>query len=66
VLRDGNGRRLRPLGPASIRKLMDGLATILDEAVDDGHIERNPARGRRMRVKVPKPTRTFLEMDERA
>jgi integrase len=64
VLRDGHGRRLRPLGPASIRKLMDRLATILDEAVEDGHVERNPARGRRMRVKVPKPARTFLEMDE--
>lgn len=40
------------------------LTTILDEAVDDGHLERNPARSRRMRVKVPKPARTFLEMDE--
>lgn len=64
VLRDRNGRRVRPLGPASIRKITDCLATILDEAVDDGHIDRNPARGRRMRVKVPKPPRTFLEMDE--
>ena len=27
-------------------------------------IDRNPARGRRMRMKVPKPARTFLEMDE--
>jgi len=26
--------------------------------------QRNPARKRRMRVKVPKPPRTFLEMDE--
>ena len=47
-----------------IRKLTACLITILDEAVDDGHLERNPARGRRMRVKVPKPSRTFLEMDE--
>ena len=51
-------------GPASIRKLITCLAAILDEAVEDGHIERNPARGRRMRVRVPKPARTFLEMDE--
>ena len=47
-----------------IRKLTDCLATILDEAVDDGYLDRNPARSRRMRVKVPKPSRTFLEMDE--
>ncbi len=64
VLRDHRRRRLHPLGPASIRKLIDCLAAILDEAVEDGHLNRNPARGRRMRVKVPKPTRTFLEMDE--
>ena len=63
-LREKSGRRARPLGPASIRKLITCLAAILDEAVEDGHIERNPARGRRMRVYVPKPSRTFLEMDE--
>jgi integrase len=63
-LREKSGRRARPLGPASIRKLISCLAAILDEAVEDGHIERNPARGRRMRVYVPKPSRTFLEMDE--
>ena len=27
-------------------------------------IDRNPARGERCVVRVPKPTRTFLEMDE--
>ena len=64
VLRDRRGRRVRPLGAASIRKLIDCLASILDEAVEDGHIDRNPARGRRMRLRVPKPTRSFLEMDE--
>jgi integrase len=64
MLRDRRGRRVRPLGPATIRKLTDCLATILDEAVEDGHLERNPARSRRMRVKVPRPPRTFLEMDE--
>ncbi|MGI9097035.1 MAG: tyrosine-type recombinase/integrase [Solirubrobacteraceae bacterium] len=63
-IRDRSGRRARPLGPNSIRKLIACLAAILDEAVEDGFIERNPARGRRMRVKVPKPPRSFLEMDE--
>ncbi len=52
--------------PSSIRKLIDTLAAILDEAVEDGLIERNPARGKRMKVRVPKPPRTFLEMDELA
>jgi integrase len=63
-IRDKSGKVARPLGPASIRKLITTLAAILDEAIEDGHIERNPARGRRMRVRVPKPSRTFLEMDE--
>src|SRR5947208_80234 len=47
-LRDSRGRRVVPLGPSSIRKLLDTLAAILDDAIEDGHIERNPARGRRM------------------
>ena len=64
-LRDPRGRRLVPLGP-SIRKLVDTLAAILDDAIEDGHIDRNPARGKRMRVRVPKPQRTFLELDELA
>jgi integrase len=64
TIRDRGGRQARPLGPNSIRKLIACLAAILDEAIEDGFIDRNPARGRRMRVKVPKPPRTFLEMDE--
>ena len=34
------------------------------DLIEDEHIERNPARGSRMRIKAPKPARTFLEMDE--
>jgi integrase len=64
VVRDARNRRRVPLGPASMRKLMDMLAAILDDAIEDGHIDRNPARGRRMRIRVPKPPRTFLELDE--
>jgi integrase len=65
-IRDERGRRRVPLGPASIRELINTLTAILEEAVEDEHIDRNPARGKRMRVRVPKPTRTFLEMDELA
>jgi hypothetical protein len=52
-LRDHRGRQIVPLGPSSIRKLIDTLAAILDDAIEDGHIDRNPARGRRMRVRMP-------------
>jgi hypothetical protein len=64
--RDERGRRRRPLGPASIRNVLQILAAILDDAVEDDLLESNPARGKRMRVRVPKPSRTFLEMDELA
>ncbi len=49
-----------------MRRQIDLLRTILDEAIEDRHITLNPARGRRMRLRVPKPRRTFLEMDELA
>lgn len=65
-LRDRRGRKLVPLSAASLHKLVTTLAAILDEAVEDGHIPSNPARGKRLRIKVPKPKRTFLEMDELA
>jgi integrase len=65
-LHERSGRARRPLGPATIRKVLDALGSILEEAVEDGLIEHNPARGRRMRVRVPKPKRTCLEIDELA
>jgi integrase len=65
-LRHRNGRHARPLSPSSMRKVIDTLAQILDDAVEDGHLQTNPARGKRMRIRVPKPSRTFLEQDELA
>jgi integrase len=65
-LRGCRNRRVEPLGPASIRKVIDALAAVLEDAVEDGFIDRNPAKGKRMKVRVPKPRRTFLEMDELA
>jgi integrase len=64
VLRDERNRRVVPLGPSSLRKLTSTVASILQDAVEDKHIPRNPARGRRMRVHVPRPRRSFLEIDE--
>lgn len=66
VIRDRRGRRRDPTGPSMLKKLVTALAAILDEAVEDGHITTNPARSRRMRVHVPKPKRSFLEIDELA
>ncbi len=63
-LRDHRNRRLRPTGPAQLRKTIDTLAMILDEAIEDELIDRNPGRGQRMRIRVPKPSRSFLEIDE--
>jgi integrase len=65
-LRDERNRKLVPLGPASIRGQLNLLAQILDEAVEDEWIPLNHARSKRLKVKVPKPKRTFLEMDELA
>ena len=65
-LRDRKGRKLVPLSLASIKKILNTLASVLDEAIEDGHREDNPARSRRMQIKVPKPKRTYLEMDELA
>jgi Phage integrase, N-terminal SAM-like domain len=64
VLRDERNRRIVPLGPSSLRKLTSTVASILQDAVEDKHITHNPARGRRMRVHIPRPSRSFLEIDE--
>jgi hypothetical protein len=64
-IRDDRQRRVVPLGPSSLRKLIACLASILDEAVEDGHIDQNPARSMRMRVRVPKP-KAGLPRDGRA
>jgi integrase len=65
-LRDMRNRRLVPIGPSQLRKLISVLAMILDDAIEDELIDQNPARGKRMRVRVPKPHRSFLELDELA
>lgn len=65
-LRNRHGQRVVPLSLASIKKIIDTFASVLDEAIEDEYRETNPARSRRMRIKAPKPKRTFLEMDELA
>ena len=65
-LRDARNRRMVPLGAASLKKLLTMLAAVLGDAVEDGHLDANPARSRRLRIHVPKPKRTALEIDELA
>lgn len=65
-LRDPRGRPMVPLSLASIKKILDTFASVLDEAIEDEFREDNPARSKRMHIKVPKPKRTYLEMDELA
>jgi hypothetical protein len=40
------------------------LANILDSAVERGGPETNPARGKRRRLRAPRPIRWVLEPDE--
>jgi integrase len=65
-LRNQHGMRVVPLSMASIKKILDTFAAVLDEAIEHEYRDDNPARSKRMRIKVPKPKRTFLETDELA
>jgi integrase len=57
-LREGN------LGASGINKTLKRLAQILDVAEEYGHLDRNPAAGRRRRVKEPKPRRSWVEPEQ--
>jgi integrase len=59
------GRLVKPLGKRTIRTLLRTLAQILDQAVHEGFLTSNPARGLTVRLDPP-PTRSWLEMDELA
>ncbi len=63
-LTDKRGQRRVPLSNESINKTLVILANILDSAVERGGLETNPARGKRRRLKAPRPTRRVLEPDE--
>jgi integrase len=52
------------LGGTSINKTIARLAQILDLAVEYGHIQANPARGKRRRAKSAAPRRTYLETEQ--
>src|SRR5262249_76456 len=50
----------------SINKTLVLLTNILDSAVERGALDANPARGKRRRLRAPRPTRRVLEPDELA
>lgn len=51
------------LAPRSVNMVLDLLAQVLDDAVEYKLLDANPARGKRRRMKVEKPSRSFLEPD---
>jgi integrase len=52
------------LAPAQINKTLKRLSQILELAEEYGHIARNPARGKRRRVKAPKVRRSWVEPEQ--
>jgi integrase len=54
----------RALSAASINKTITRLAQILEVALEYGLIDRNPARGRRRRLKASKPAPVWLDRAE--
>ncbi len=61
---DKDGRPRKPLSLRSIQMIMGLTAQILEDAMEDKLRSDNPARSKRLRVRVPKPDRTFLEIDQ--
>jgi integrase len=54
----------RSLSNGSINETLNLLAQILELAVEYEHIQFNPARGRRRRLKAAQPKRTWLEPEQ--
>lgn len=52
------------LAPAQINKTLKRLSQILEVAEEYEHITRNPARGKRRRVKASKPQRSWVEPEQ--
>jgi integrase len=52
------------LAPNAINKTIIRLAQVLEVAVEYGRIDRNPAKGRRRRVKGTEPRRSWVEPEQ--
>jgi integrase len=65
VLPESERERLpRPLSNGSINKTIRLLAVILEQAVEYGHLDRNPAHGRKRLLRESKPSRTYLQPEQ--
>lgn len=54
----------RPLSNGSINKTIRLLAVVLEQAVEYGYLDRNPARGRKRLLKETKPNRSYLQPNQ--
>jgi integrase len=54
----------RPLSHGSINKLIRLLAAILEQAVEYGYLDRNPAQGRKRLLRESKPSRSYLQPEQ--
>lgn len=61
VGKDKETREVRRLSNATINKTLDVLSGVLEAAVEYGHLQRNPAKGKRRRLPVTKPARSWLD-----
>jgi integrase len=52
------------IGATSINTCLRTMAAIFEQAVEYGHVDRNPAKGRRRRLPAVKPRRTYLDRAE--
>lgn len=52
------------LSATSINRTITPLGQILEDAVEYGHLERNPAKGKRRRLKASKPAPVWLDSAE--
>lgn len=52
------------LAPNAVNKTIVRLAQVMEVAVEYGHTERNPAKGKRRRAKVTEPRRTWVEPEQ--
>lgn len=57
-------RPAKPLSVGSINKTLITLSQVLEVAVEYGLIERNPAKGKRRRLKASKPAPVWLDRAE--
>lgn len=52
------------LAPNAINKTLVRLAQILEAAVEYGHLDHNPAKGKRRKVKGTEPRRSWVEVEQ--